>query len=65
VPILEHYAPTGVVCKVDANQAPEAVWNNVLAVLPIPEAPPPAAAEAAPAEAAPAEAEAEAAPAAE
>ena len=42
----------------DANQAPEAVWNSVLAVLPIPEAPPPAEAEAAPAEA-------EAAPAAE
>ena len=49
LPILEHYESTGVVSKVDANQAPEAVWNSVLAVLPVPEAPPPAEAEAAPA----------------
>ena len=39
VPILEHYSPAGVVSKVDANQEPAIVWDSVLAVLPVPEAP--------------------------
>ena len=34
VPILDHYAPSGVVTKVDANRAPEAVWESVAAALP-------------------------------
>ena len=34
VPILDHYAPVGVVSKVDANKAPEAVWDSVAAALP-------------------------------
>ena len=34
VPILDHYSPAGVVSKVDANKAPEAVWDSVAAALP-------------------------------
>ena len=34
VPILTHYAPAGVVKKVDANTTPEAVWSSIDAVLP-------------------------------
>ena len=34
VPILEHYAPSEVVSKVDANVAPEAVWDSIEKVLP-------------------------------
>ena len=34
VPILDHYAPAGVVSKVDANKAPEVVWDSVAAALP-------------------------------
>merc|ERR1719373_394056 len=33
VPILSHYAPTGVVQKVDANTTPEAVWSSIDAAL--------------------------------
>merc|ERR1711937_810566 len=29
VPILEHYAPAGVVSKVDANKAPDEVWADI------------------------------------
>merc|ERR1719393_938995 len=34
VPILDHYAPAGVVKKVDANVKPDAVWTSIEAVLP-------------------------------
>lgn len=34
VPILDHYAPAGVVCKVDANRAPADVWEAIAASLP-------------------------------
>jgi len=34
VPILDHYAPTGVVSKVDANVAPSDVWTSIEKVLP-------------------------------
>jgi len=34
VPILDHYAPTGVVSKVDANVAPAEVWGSIEKVLP-------------------------------
>jgi len=34
VPILAHYEPTGVVSKVDANTAPEKVWESIVKVLP-------------------------------
>merc|ERR1740138_232668 len=34
VPILDHYSPAGVVSKVDANKAPETVWDSVAAALP-------------------------------
>jgi len=34
VPILDHYSPAGVVSKVDANKAPEVVWDSVAAALP-------------------------------
>ena len=34
VPILDHYSPAGGVSKVDANKAPEAVWDSVAAALP-------------------------------
>ena len=35
VPILEHYGgPAGVVCKVDANVKPDAVWASIEKVLP-------------------------------
>jgi len=34
VPILAHYAPAGVVSKVDANTAPENVWESIAKVLP-------------------------------
>ena len=34
VPILDHYAPAGVVSKVDANVAPDAVWSSIEGVLP-------------------------------
>jgi len=34
VPILDHYAPSGVVSKVDANVAPDQVWESVAKVLP-------------------------------
>jgi len=34
VPILDHYAPTGVVSKVDANVAPDAVWESIEKALP-------------------------------
>jgi len=34
VPILDHYAPVGVVKKVDANMKPEAVWASIEEVLP-------------------------------
>lgn len=34
VPILDHYAPAGVVCKVDANRAPADVWEAIAANLP-------------------------------
>ena len=33
VPILEHYGPTGVVTKVDANKAPAEVWSSVEAAI--------------------------------
>ena len=33
VPILEHYGPSGVVTKVDANQAPPTVWTCIDAAL--------------------------------
>ena len=34
VPILDHYAPSGVVSKVDANVAPDQVWGSIEKVLP-------------------------------
>ncbi|KAL3923675.1 MAG: hypothetical protein SGPRY_004145 [Prymnesium sp.] len=34
VPILAHYEPTGVVEKVDANVAPDAVWKSIQLSLP-------------------------------
>lgn len=34
VPILEHYEPSGVVQRVNANAAPDIVWTAVDAVLP-------------------------------
>merc|ERR1719333_1110652 len=34
VPILDHYEPTGVVIKVDANKKPEEVWSGIEAALP-------------------------------
>jgi adenylate kinase len=34
VPILDHYAPAGVVKKVDANMKPEAVWDSIDVALP-------------------------------
>ena len=34
VPILDHYAPNGVVSKVDANVAPDQVWESIAKVLP-------------------------------
>ena len=34
VPILDHYSPTGVVSKVDANVKPDSVWGSIEAVLP-------------------------------
>lgn len=34
VPILDHYAPSGVVSKVDANVAPDTVWDAIEKVLP-------------------------------
>jgi len=34
VPILAHYAPAGVVSKVDANVAPGDVWTKIVEVLP-------------------------------
>jgi adenylate kinase len=34
VPILDHYAPAGVVSKVDANVAPDQVWDSIVKVLP-------------------------------
>mmetsp|Transcript_39254 Transcript_39254/g.65146 ORF Transcript_39254/g.65146 Transcript_39254/m.65146 type:complete len:270 (-) Transcript_39254:268-1077(-) len=33
VPILEHYEPHGSVRKIDANRAPEEVWNSIDAAL--------------------------------
>ena len=33
VPILDHYAPTGVVSKVDANVGPAEVWGSIKKVL--------------------------------
>ena len=36
VPILDHYAPTGVVSKVNANVAPDEVWESIVKVLPSP-----------------------------
>ena len=33
VPILDHYTPSGVVTKVDANQAPAVVWESVASAL--------------------------------
>jgi len=34
VPILDHYAPFGIVSKVDANRPPAEVWDAIAAVLP-------------------------------
>mmetsp|Transcript_2872 Transcript_2872/g.7625 ORF Transcript_2872/g.7625 Transcript_2872/m.7625 type:complete len:290 (+) Transcript_2872:34-903(+) len=34
VPILDHYAPTGVVSKVDANVKPDEVWGSIEKLLP-------------------------------
>ena len=34
VPILDHYSPAGVVSRVDADKAPDAVWDSVAAALP-------------------------------
>ena len=34
VPILAHYEPAGVVSKVDANKAPEEVWDDIKVALP-------------------------------
>ena len=34
VPILAHYAPAGVVSKVDANVKPDQVWESIEKVLP-------------------------------
>ena len=34
VPILDHYAPSGVVQKVNANVAPDQVWESIVKVLP-------------------------------
>lgn len=33
VPILDHYAPTGVVAHINANQPPEVVWKSVKSAL--------------------------------
>merc|ERR1719238_1131476 len=34
VPILDHYAPAGVVTKVDADKKPDEVWDSILGALP-------------------------------
>ena len=34
VPVLGHYEGAGVVARVDANTAPDAVWHSVAAALP-------------------------------
>ena len=33
VPILDHYAPRGVVSRVDANRKPELVWESIAQLL--------------------------------